>query len=105
MGYYDPHKVQQQINDEYKIMIKDMNNAMQAMNDEAKKMLDEVRRMKENFTWGAWEKHTVGLMPKRINGKWYFRGATVYRKQRFGPGGVHYKYGDDFDVLRESDDV
>lgn len=43
-------------------------------------------------SWYAWR-------PKYINGKWYWR-EYVYRKQSFGPGGVHWKYGDIFDKLR-----
>jgi hypothetical protein len=42
--------------------------------------------------WFAWR-------PVRINGKWYWL-AHVYRKFLVSPGGGFYRYGDDFDMLR-----
>lgn len=66
-------------------------------------MLEQVRDMKKNFTWGAWEPYTVGIVPKRVKGKWYFRGDTVYRRQRFGAVSPQYMYGDTFDILKDSD--
>lgn len=71
---------------------------MTSMADELRKAVDE---MKENLEWGMWETHKL-ILPKRIKGKWYWPGDTVYRKQRFGPGGVHYKYGDSFDILKDT---
>jgi len=64
-------------------------------------LMEEVQKMKKAFTWGSWEPYTIKVYPKRINGRWYWPGDTVYRSHRFGPGGVHYRYGDHFDALRD----
>lgn len=105
MSYYDPDKILKQLNDDRNAIIDDMNKVMKDVHAEAEKILEQVREMKQNFAWGSWEPHIVGIIPKRVKGKWYFRGDTVYRKQRFGPGGVHYKYGDTFDILKDSDGI
>lgn len=103
MAHYDPNKVYQDLNKEYNQIVKDMNHQMDLMRDEAVKMLEEVERMKKNLTWGAWEPYTIKMFPKRVKGKWYWKGDTIYRRQRFGPGGVHYQYGDTFDAIRDFD--
>jgi len=93
-------------------MDKDFDNFMRNMNQEMRESMDqlrketdevikEVRRLNQAITWGAWEPYTVTVMPRRINGRWYFKGDVIYRRQRFGPGGVSYAYGDEFDVLKE----
>ena len=51
------------------------------------------------FTSNPWEKHWT-FFPRRINGKIYWC-EYVYRKFVLSPGGGFYKYGDDFDVLRD----
>ena len=43
--------------------------------------------------WYAW-------YPKRINGRWYWR-EYVYRYHCLGPGGGFYRYGDEFDILKD----
>jgi len=103
MSYYDPDKIQQQLNSEYQQIVSDMSQQMKALHKEAEEMLEQVADMKKKLTWGSWEPYTVGFMPKRVKGKWYFRGDIIYRSQRFGPGGVHYKYGDTFDAIRDFD--
>lgn len=77
---------------------------MQEMRRMADELRDQVNRMKDALTWGEWEPYTVGIIPMRVNGHWYFKGDTIYRRQRFGPGGAWYQYGDDFDKLKESHD-
>lgn len=47
-----------------------------------------------------WKKHYTWL-PKRINGKWYWF-KHVYRYWCLGPGGGFWRYGDEFDILKES---
>ena len=47
-----------------------------------------------------WQRYQIKLLPKQINGKWYTAGDWVYRRWVFGPGGGHWKYGDDFDFMR-----
>jgi len=102
MAYFDPNKVYQDLNKEYNQMITDMNKQMDDLRKDSQDLLEQVRKMKSNLTWGAWEPYTIKLFPKRIKGKWYWKGATVYRRERVGPGGVHYQYGDDFDVLKDT---
>mgnify|MGYP003342144199 FL=1 len=74
---------------------------------EMQRMADELRNQVDAFNkavgWGDWEPHTVGVIPMRINGRWYWRGDTVYRRQRMWglTGGSQWKYGDEFDVLKE----
>ena len=83
-----------------------LNTTMDEMRQEVDKMRDEIRRMKEHFTWGSWEPHNVGIVPIRVNGCWYFKGDTVYRKEKikYLTGSKEYKYGDEFDILREQND-
>lgn len=57
-------------------------------------IIDELP--KEN----PWEPYRLKLFPKKINERWYFAGDTVYRRQVLGPGGVHWRYGDEFDYLK-----
>ncbi len=86
-------------------MIKEMNDEMSAsmaeLRNQTDQVIKEVQRMKQALTWGAWEPYTVTLIPRRVNGRWYFKGDVIYRRQRFGPGGTFYAYGDQFDVLKE----
>lgn len=44
--------------------------------------------------WFAWR-------PVRVNGKWYWF-KQVYRQHLLSPGSGVYRYGDDFDVLKET---
>lgn len=46
----------------------------------------------------TWKKHYC-LLPKHINGKWYWL-TYVYKHFQFSPGGGFWKYGDTFDALR-----
>ena len=48
-----------------------------------------------------WECHWT-IFPRRINGRWYCR-DYVYRKFVLSPGGGFWKYGDEFDVLKDSE--
>ena len=83
--------------------IKNMNDQMADMQQQANKLLDDVRRMRQAFTWSSWEPHTVGVIPRHINGRWYFKGDTVYRreKMRYLTGSKEFQYGDEFDILGE----
>jgi hypothetical protein len=47
-----------------------------------------------------WEPYRLKLFPKKINERWYKPGDVVYRMRAFGPGGVHWQYGDEFDYLK-----
>ena len=102
MAYIDLDKIQQGINSDYRQMVSEMNQQIYDLSKEAEKMLEQVREMKLNFTWGAWEPYKVKYVPKRIKGKWYWPGATVYRKQRIGVNPPQYMYGDDFDLLKDA---
>ena len=84
--------------------LKAMRESWAEMRQEADQLLEQVRRMRENFAWGSWEPYQVGIVPRRVKGRWYWRGDTVYRKERFGPGGVRYQYGDLFDVLATNEE-
>lgn len=80
--------------------------SLDEMRRQAKEMAEEVKRLQKNLSWSDWEKHTVGVIPKRINGRWYFKGDTVYRKEkiRYLGSSNQYKYGDEFDVLKDKYD-
>lgn len=83
--------------------INDLSKTMAEMRRMAEEVRDQVDAMNKALSWGDWEPHTVGIIPKRINGRWYWRGDTVYRRQRMWAltGGDQYKYGDEFDVLKD----
>ena len=94
-------------NDPYK----QLHESIRAMRQEAKEMRDAASEIREEidktlklFGWSDWEPHTVGIIPRRVNGRWYFKGDTVYRKEKMWglSGSGRYKYGDDFDILRET---
>lgn len=80
--------------------MKEINAEADKLRLDAEEMLNEVRKMKESFSWGAWEPYKLKF-PKRIKGKWYWPGNTVYRreKMRYLSSSGMYQYGDDFDVL------
>lgn len=48
----------------------------------------------------VWWPHFCSIIPRRVNGRWYWREWIWYTK-RFGPGGVRRQYGDEFDRLRD----
>lgn len=48
-----------------------------------------------------WKQHRL-LFPRRINGRWYWPGNVVYRYFVLSPGGGFWKYGDEFDMLRNT---
>lgn len=77
--------------------------SLDEMRRQAKEMAEEVKRLQKNLSWSDWEKYTVGVIPKRINGRWYFKGDTVYRKEKIRYLGAshEYIYGDEFDVLKD----
>ena len=74
---------------------------MRRMSDEMRVEVDKLNRL---VGWSEWEPHTVGIIPKRINGRWYFKGDRVYRKEKMWglSGSNRYKYGDEFDILRDA---
>lgn len=83
-----------------------LNAQLDDMRRSAKEMADEVRRWQQDFSWSDWEPHIVGVIPMRINGRWYWKGDIVYRKEKIRYlGASHtYKYGDEFDVLKDNYD-
>ena len=86
-------------NDPYK----QLHDSLRNMRQQAVEMRDEVNRLTKLVGWSDWEPHTVGIIPMRVNGRWYFKGDTVYRKEKMWglSGSRRYKYGDDFDVLKD----
>ena len=80
-----------------------LQSEMDSMRQEVKDMADEVRRWNQIVGWSEWEPHIVGIIPRRINGRWYFKGDRVYRKEKMWglSGSNRYKYGDEFDILRD----
>jgi hypothetical protein len=46
-----------------------------------------------------WERHWC-LIPKRINGRWYWC-EHAYRYWCLSPGGGFWRYGDEFDYLKD----
>lgn len=87
-------------NDPYK----QLHESIRAMRQEAKEMRDEVDKLSRIVGWSDWEPHTVGVIPIRVNGRWYWRGDRVFRKEKMSglSGSRKYKYGDEFDVLRDN---
>lgn len=80
----------------------DLSKSMAEMQRMADELRDQVDAFNKAVGWGDWEPHVL-KWPMRINGRWYWRGDTVYRRQRMWglSGGNQYKYGDMFDVLKE----
>jgi hypothetical protein len=53
----------------------------------------------ENPAPPPWEKYYC-CIPRRINGRWYWR-DYVWRRFILTPGGGFYRYGDEFDILKD----
>jgi hypothetical protein len=51
---------------------------------------------KQPWLWQRW----LAWYPKRINGRWYW-GSYVYRAYVLSPGGGFWRYGDEFDILKD----
>ena len=83
--------------------VTEMRDAASEMRNAASEIREEIDKTLKLFGWSDWEPHTVGIIPRRVNGRWYFKGDTVYRKEKMWglSGSQQYKYGDDFDVLRD----
>ena len=81
--------------------VKDMNRMAQHMRAQVEQMRETVEKWTDRG-WSAWEPHVL-KWPKRVNGRWYWRGDTVYRRERMrGLTGSDnfYQYGDEFDILK-----
>jgi len=46
-----------------------------------------------------WDRHWT-FIPRRINGRWYWC-EHVYRHWCLSPGGGFWRYGDEFDILKD----
>lgn len=82
-----------------------LHDSLEVMRRDVRLMAEELRGWSsEQFAWSEWEPHTVGIIPRRINGRWYFKGDRVYRKERMRglTGSQQYRYGDEFDVLKDA---
>lgn len=90
---------------QYDDMFKQMDNVFKQMDDifkqvdktmdEAQVMTDEVLRRTQQ-----WEPH-LSWIPRKIGKSWYWH-SPIYRKFVLSPGGGFWKYGTEFDVLKES---
>jgi hypothetical protein len=58
------------------------------------------RRTAYQTSENPWRPYRLKVFPKRINGKWYRPGDTVYRRRVMDSNGGYYKYGDDFDFMK-----
>jgi len=91
------------MNKEIDRIFHDMDQTFKQVQEEMDQMAKDMAELLKPITWSEWKPHKIKF-PKRINSKWYWPGDTIYRKQRIGPGGTAYKYGDQFDVLKEQHD-
>lgn len=85
---------------------KDLAVQAKAMSQEAAKMRQDIESWNKT-RWSVWEPYKL-KWPKRINNRWYWRGDTVYRRERMRglTGSGDYQFGDEFDILKEQyDDV
>lgn len=82
-----------------------LHDSIDEMRQQARELRDEVERMTKQYGWSDWEPYTVGIIPMRVNGRWYFKGDTIYRKEKmkYLTGSRQYKYGDLFDYLKHID--
>ena len=58
----------------------------------------EIARHKANGKFWVWQPW-YAWYPKKINGRWYWR-KYVYRYHVLSPGGGFWRYGDEFDILK-----
>jgi hypothetical protein len=74
-----------------------MSKRFEEMDQAFNNMNDKIKSIEEN----KWRAHKL-MLPKKIGKRWYWPTDTVYRRRSFGPGGVHWVYGTEFDVLKDS---
>ena len=83
--------------------IGDLREVAEELRKEISTVREEANKLARKFAWGPWEPYTLKL-PRRIKGRWYWPGASVYRREkmsfRFRP--YDYEYGDEFDVLKDN---
>ena len=83
----------------------DMNKIMKEMTkrfEEMDQAFKDIDTKIQSIEHGDWKSHTL-VLPKKIGKRWYWPGRQVYRKFVISPGGGFYKYGTEFDVLKDSE--
>lgn len=89
---------------------KDLEKTVEHMNkvfEEIDKVFTTVENRLSDPAWrdktnamAKWEPYTSWI-PRKIGRRWYWH-SPIYRKYQLSPGGGFYKYGTEFDVLKES---
>jgi len=66
--------------------------------------LDDIQVRKEmsriSGDKAIWHKHFCSILPRCINGRWYWR-EWIWYTEALVPGGIIRRYGDDFDRLKD----
>jgi hypothetical protein len=90
---------------EYDKIIKEMDSVFEQVDKVFKEMdikMDEVQQE----SWESvnsrqkWEPY-ISWVPRKIGKRWYWH-SPIYRKYQFNSGNGFWKYGTEFDVLKES---
>jgi hypothetical protein len=100
--FADADRVLKDMDKMMKQMDADMEASIRELNLRTEELIKEARKMKQAFTWSAWEPVKL-KWPKRINQRWCWPGDTVYRRERIQglTGSGIYEYGDEFNILKE----
>lgn len=86
-------------------LMKDVDNVFKEMDNvfkQVEKKMDEVQQE----SWESmnkrqkWEPY-ISWVPRKIGKKWFWH-SPIYRKYQFNSGNGFWKYGTEFDVLKDS---
>lgn len=86
-------------------VFKEMDNVFKDV-DKVFKQMDKIMDGVQQESWESinkrqkWEPH-LSWIPRKIGKRWYWH-SPIYRKYQFNDGNGFYKYGTEFDVLKES---
>lgn len=92
---------------DYDAVFKEVDNVFKEVDNVFKKVdkiMDEVQAKateQVNDRLTQWEVYR-SWVPRKVGKRWYMPGRLLYRKFVLAPGGGFWKYGTEFDVMKDS---
>lgn len=72
-------------------VFKEIDKKMEEQMIEAEKVINRTQKWEPFVSW----------IPRKIGKRWYWH-SPIYRKWQLSPGGGSWRYGTEFDVLKDS---
>ena len=90
-------------------MFKDIDSMFKKVDQDVDKVFKNIEKIMEqaeaqaqvNSRLTVWEAYR-SWVPRKVGKRWYMPGRLLYRKFVLSPGGGHWKYGTEFDVMKDS---